>query len=149
MPQTPTSGHSTVKLLAVAAFKYIIKVLMAFSVQAGDATYAASMATAQLVVRPCGAACSGYDHACAFRLNGTLECFGANQHGATNVPAQNVSFTGFRVMGMLHASSDPTQRWSAGVPLFLHPGHFLPTISCHQGPALLTSLWSCMCNQIQ
>lgn len=87
--------HSTVKLLAVKALMYIIKLLMAFIVHAGDATYAASLATAaQVVVRPCGAACSGYDHACAFRLNGTLECFGSNQYGAINVPAQNVGFTG-------------------------------------------------------
>ena len=48
---------------------------------------------------------------------------------------------GFRLEGMLHASSDPTQRWSAGVPYFLNPGQFLSTrISRNQRPALLTSL---------
>ncbi|KAK9907966.1 hypothetical protein WJX75_000753 [Coccomyxa subellipsoidea] len=87
------------------------------ALQFGDATYAASLATAaQVVVRPCSAACSGYDHACAFRLNGTLECFGSNQYGAINVPAQNVGFTGVSFGG-----SDTTLICFGNAPGFAYP----------------------------
>ncbi|EIE19543.1 hypothetical protein COCSUDRAFT_67693 [Coccomyxa subellipsoidea C-169] len=62
---------------------------------AGDGTYAGSTAAAaSVVVRDCSAACSGNYHACAIRLNTTLECFGDNNVGQLDIPAPNAGFIG-------------------------------------------------------